>query len=154
MKKAYVALLALTIAILPAAANAACPSPAPNCTSSGTLSLLKGSYGCLAVRADTSNVVQVSILLLTVTAAGIATGTMAKNENLSGGNSTYQDFQSNSLTYCVNADNTTGYIFPSGSGSCPVPFVLSGVSSSGLATRLRAVDSTEQRAQTTVCRHQ
>ncbi|MGD1029084.1 hypothetical protein [Candidatus Binatus soli] len=61
-------------------ASDVCPSPAPSCTSSGTLSDLKGTYACSKVETDQDNTVKVGIMLFTSTGTGSVTSLSAHKD--------------------------------------------------------------------------
>ena len=157
MKKFAIAgLLAALVAagIGPAAASEVCPSPLPNCATAGSASLLSGSFACVAGGADSDGSQKSTILLLTFTSPASGTGTFtgeAANNSNSGTSGTYNDFPANTIagSYCINADNVTGYLLPSAGNGCPVAFGLA----SG-DTLLRLIDSSENRENALVCRHQ
>jgi hypothetical protein len=67
-----------------------CPSPLPNCTTSGTL--FDAKFGCTQVTTNSAGNVKTSILRLSMTNAGTATAQVAENGNDSGTTMTFQDF--------------------------------------------------------------
>ncbi len=130
-----------------------CPSPAPSCSSSGTLSDLNGNYACSQVKTNSSGVISVSIGLLTYDGNGNVSNLQAKNNNGTS-TTTFQAFEvSNPGTYCLNTDKT-GYIFPSTSSSgCPTAFIID--NGNGTAnSEVRQMDSTENAAKLMTCRKQ
>lgn len=153
-------LFLLTLAMVPAVgrayAAATCPSPLPTCSSQGTnVEILNGTYGCTSVESHNDGTTHVGVLILT--AAGLATinGSQASNSNQTSG-STYSDFSAQSFTAtgCINADNTTGFITPSGGSACPLAFTAGSLNSSNFATQFRLMDTTEGRAVSIVCKLQ
>ncbi len=98
-----------------------CPSPAPTCSSAGSLTDLSGTYGCTEVSTDSTGTVSVQLLKLDADGAGNITGKSASNSNAAG--NTFSDFSALAAgaTYCLNSDDT-GYIFPT--GDCPLALVI------------------------------
>ena len=129
-----------------------CPSPAPSCSTKGTLTDLDGAYACSQVETDSSNTVGVGILLFTSTGTGKGTAVLANNDN-SMSTTTYQDFFTlTDITYCVNS-NDTGYLFlPEGSG-CPMAFIID--NGNGAAhSEVRLLWSTQNTAGLATCKKQ
>ncbi len=153
MSRIFIALVMaiMTVPMVTHAANAqsgaTCPSPAPNCTSSGTL--FNASYGCTEISTDSSNTVRASIILVQFTSSGTVSSEVAHNDN-STNTTTFKDFTAQSgLTYCINSDQSTGYIFqPTGTG-CPLAFVIDNG-----GTELRFLESQENLAAAGTCRKQ
>jgi len=154
MKKfAIVGFLAVLAAagIGPATASSVCPSPLPNCSSAGNASLLSGSFACVDGAAQSDGSQESDVVLVTFTPVGSGTGNVtgevAGNQNNST-SGTYRDFTANTITgtYCINADNVTGYVM---GRDCPHAFGLT----SG-HTMLRAINTAEGREDSLVCRRQ
>ncbi len=157
MKKFAIAGLLAALAaagIGPAAASEVCPSPLPNCATAGNASLLSGSFACVGGEADSDGSQKSLLPLLTFTPVGSGTGNLtgeAANNSNNGTSGTYSDFTANTITgtYCINADNITGYLLPGPGNGCPIAFGLT----SG-HTLLRLIDTTETKETAIVCRHQ
>jgi len=157
MKKfAIVGFLAVLAAagIGPATASSVCPSPLPNCSSAGNASLLSGSFACVDGAAQSDGSQESDVVLVTFTPVGSGTGSLtgeAPNNSNNGTSGTYSDFTANTITgtYCINADNITGYLLPGPGNGCPIAFGLT----SG-HTLLRLIDTTETKETSIVCRHQ
>ncbi len=129
---------------------AACPSPAPKCasSSSATLKGLVGAFGCSNGAADSSGTDEVGILLVNFDGAGHFTNKSAHNGDSASGN-TYQDFSTETGTYCVNSDGT-GYSFPgTGNGGCPSAIVIDSAKS-----EIRTVNTQENLAKSAICKKQ
>jgi hypothetical protein len=122
-----------------------CPSPLPTCdTTTVTYNNLK--FGCTEVTTNSAGNVKTAILRLFLSSDGTATATIAQNGNQSG-TTTFQDFtMQTGLTYCVNNDTKTGYIFLPAAEGCPIPFLVD----NGL-TELRFIESEENRASAGTC---
>jgi hypothetical protein len=135
-------------------AQSSCPSV--SCTSTGSLSLLSGSYGCTEVQAQADGTVKLGVVRVTFTpATGLVKGVAANNGNQSSGN-TYSDFSANNLgaSYCVNSDNTTGYLIPEAGLGCPLALVAGSVDKAGVATQIRLINTKQQKSDTVVCKLQ
>ena len=117
------------------------------------------SYSCTLVGLDGSGFPKVGLVVVTLTSTGDGTGTtsgfQAQNTNNPNSSPTFKDFTSLSGTYCINSDNTTGYLNPgsTNANSCPVAIAFSSVDGVTDA-QFRTVDSTENRVSFTVCRAQ
>ena len=159
MKKFAIAgFLAVLVAagIGPAAASEVCPSTLPSCGSTGNASLLSGSFACVGGGATSGGGEKSTLVLVTfspgASGAGTFTGESADNSN-NGTSGTYDDFTASGQTlsgsYCINADNVTGYLLPGAGNGCPVAFGLT----SG-QTLLRLLDTSEGKEGSLVCRHQ
>jgi hypothetical protein len=100
---------------------ATCPSPAPSCSSSGTLSDFSGTFGCTDVITFTTGQVEVDMLKLVSDGAGNISGSVVSNSNNTG--TTFTDFTAITAgaTYCLNTDDT-GYVF--GVGGCPFALIV------------------------------
>ena len=138
----------------PAAASEVCPNPLPNCASAGNASLLSGTFACVSGGANGDGSQKSGVFLLTFTPVGSGTGNLAgegANNSNSGTSGTYTDFTANTITgtYCIKADNVTGYLLPAAGNGCPLAFGLT----SG-QTLLRLIDTAETRENSVVCRHQ
>ena len=132
-----------------AAAGPTCPSPAPSCTTSGTLSnFYSGTYGCTLITTNSTGGVQVQLLTITSDGAGNISGQAAVNNNNPSG-TTFSGFTAltTGATYCLNTDNT-GYIFLAG-GGCPLALVIDYYSE-----EVRLIDTTENQAGAMTCRTQ
>ncbi len=129
-----------------------CPSPAPSCSTKGTLTDLDGAFACSQVETDSSNTVGVGILLFTSAGNGNGTAVLANNDN-STSTTTYQDFFTlTDIKYCVNT-NDTGYLFlPEGSG-CPMPFIIDNGNGAS-RSEVRLLWSTQNIAGLATCRKQ
>lgn len=128
-----------------------CPSPAPACTSTGSLADFKGgTYACSGVQTDSTNTTSVGITLITSTGSGGLTVLEAKNNN-STSTTTFQDFATETgITYCVNTDDT-GYVFSL--TGCPMAFIID--NGNGTArSEVRLMDSTENIAKLVTCKIQ
>jgi len=128
-----------------------CPNPQPVCTTTGTLSDLSGTFVCTLVEANTQGQTNSSVVAITSNGTGGITGSQASNSN-SSGSTTYKDFSGlnggQAITYCLNF-NDTGYVFPSGSGSCPLAMVID-----NSKTEVRLISTAENDALAIVCNKQ
>jgi hypothetical protein len=141
--------LALTLAVLwgnGAEVNAACPTPAPTCTSSALGDFI-GTFGCTIVSTRSDGSVHVSLAQVVSDGSGhITKFTTVDNSNTSGTTFTPWTSQFTNGTYCLNTDDT-GYIFPPAAfGGCPFAIFID---ISGFEVRL--LDSTLNRAGAAVC---
>ncbi len=130
-----------------------CPSPAPSCSSSGTLPhFTAGNYACSEVETDSTNTTTVGITLITSEGTGSLTVLAAKNNN-STSTTTFQDFKtSTEISYCVNTDDT-GYAFSPADNGCPMAFIID--NGNGTAhSEIRLLDSTESTAKLVTCKIQ
>jgi hypothetical protein len=135
--------------IAAAVAGPICPSPAPSCTSGGTLSdFYAGTYGCTLITTNSAGAVQVQLLAITSDGAGDISGQAAVNNNNASG-TTFSDFTAltTGATYCLSP-NDTGYIFLAG-GACPLALVIDYYSE-----EVRLIDTTENQAGAMTCRIQ
>jgi len=159
MRKACLVVFVMTILAGTAGAQTkTCPSPSPTCAKAGTV-IISGSYSCTEVGLDGSGFPKVGLLVVTLTSTGDGIGTIsgfqAQNTNDPNSSPTFKDFAALSSSYCINSDNTTGYLSPgsTNASSCPVAIAFSSVD--GVANaQFRSVDSTENRVEATVCRAQ
>lgn len=149
-----IAALAIAVLAVPGTTQAAdtCPSPLPNCTTSGTLANFTGTFNCTGVQAKSSGVIGVELVVVTSNGAGTITNvTIAENKNDAAATPpTFEDFTSQSgFTYCLNTNNT-GFIFqPAGSGDCPLALIVSPTNKEG-----RLISTANAKAQALVCRQQ
>ena len=142
-----------------------CPSPAPTCSTSGTLSdfcgvqgLLIFQYACTVVGSYSDGSVHVSLLVLGSTNCNgdISTYEQTSNFNASSGStfSGWANVGTQTGSYCLN-DDDTGYLFPpSGQGLCPMAIVVDSAYNPSGQPELRLMDTTENRAQVGVCQAQ
>ncbi len=159
MRKACLVVFVMTILTGTAGAQTkTCPSPSPTCTTKGT-AIISGSYSCTHVGLDGSGFPQVGLLVVTLTSTGDGIGTIsgfeAQNTNNPNSSPPFKDFAAFSSNYCINSDNTTGYLSPGSTNaqSCPSAIAFSSVD--GVANaQFRTLESTENRIQATVCRVQ
>lgn len=143
------AAILLASQIAGAAAGPTCPSPAPTCTSSGTLSNFAfGTYGCTLITTNSAGGVQVQLLTITSDGAGNISGQAATNSNNPSG-TTFSTFTAltTGATYCLNTDDT-GYIFLAG-GGCPLALAID-----FFREEVRLIDTTENQAGAMTCRIQ
>jgi hypothetical protein len=134
----------------PALADGVCPSPAPSCTSSGTLGTLSGTFTCTMIGTRSDGVVKAQLILVDADGSGSMSVSMVSNSNDSSTSATFGDFSAPiTASYCINSDNTTGYITPPSGNGCPLAFVID----NGNA-EVRLLNSDEQRAETGVCHKQ
>lgn len=132
-----------------AAVGPTCPSPAPSCTSSGTLSdFSPGTYGCTLITTNSAGGVQVQLLTITSDGQGDISGQAAVNNNNAAG-TTFSAFTALTAgaTYCLNTDDS-GYIFLAG-GGCPLALVID-----FFQEEVRLIDTTENQAGAMTCRIQ
>lgn len=156
MRKACLVVFVLTILTGTAGASETCPSPAPTCATTGTLTI-NGSYSCTAAGLDGSGYPKLSLLIVSFTSTGAGTGTIAaleaQNTNDPNTIPSYVDFTSGTGNYCINADNRTGYITLASGGGCPIAIAFAGAN--GVANaQFRGINSAENRIRSTVCRQQ
>lgn len=128
-----------------------CPNPQPVCSTAGNLADLTGTFVCTVVEATSQGQTSTAVIAITSNGTGGITGSQASNSNASG-NTTYQDFSSLNggagITYCLNT-NDTGYVFPSGTSSCPLALVIDNGK-----TEVRLIGTTENDAMAIVCNKQ
>jgi len=154
MKARVISLMAAAAILLAsqiagAAAGPTCPSPAPTCTSSGTLSdFPSGTYGCTLITSNSAGGVQVQLLTITSDGAGNISGQAATNNNNASG-TTFSTFTAltSGATYCLNTDDT-GFIFLAG-GGCPLALAVD-----FFHEEVRLIDTTENQAGAMTCRIQ
>lgn len=153
MNARVISLMAATAMLLAsqiagAATSPACPSPAPSCSSTGTLTDFLGLYGCTLVTTNSTGGVQVQLLTIDADGAGNISGQMASNNNSPSG-TTFSAFTAlaEGATYCLNTDDT-GYIFLAG-GGCPLALAID-----DLLSEVRLIDTTENQAGAMTCRAQ
>ncbi|MGD0074267.1 MAG: hypothetical protein ABSD31_07970 [Candidatus Binataceae bacterium] len=149
MKKSLLLALALVF-VLPVAARASgsCPS---TITCTGASLPLSGYYSCLQAGGSSDGSTKVQVLVVSFTSGEDSfSAAAAKNSNASSG-TTYSDFSGNTATgtYCLNSDNTTGFLTPSGGGSCQ-----SALTYSQTNKQLRLIDTEDGRATVAVCKAQ
>lgn len=128
-----------------------CPNPLPTCSTAGNLTDLNGTFVCTQVEATSQGQINTAVTSIISNGAGGITGTQASNSNTSG-STTFQDFSAlnggGAITYCLNT-NDTGYVFPSGSGSCPLALVIDNGK-----TEVRLISTNENDASAIVCNKQ
>jgi hypothetical protein len=156
MRKAF--LVALILNVLTGVAGAtSCPSPSPTCATTGTVTI-SGSYSCTSVglNANGDPIVRVSVLSFASSGDGVGTISLldASNTNDPSSSPSYQDFASSTGTYCINADNTTGYLNPGSTGkNCPLAIAFT--SANGVPdAQFRSIDSAENNVEALTCRAQ
>jgi len=144
-----ITLAALLLLLAPHAVKAqTCGSPA-TCSGEQNAGALIGSYACIRVQANAANQTNVSLRTLSFDGGGILAVKSAGNNNGST-TSTYSDFATQTLQYCLNADNVTGVIsLISGTGQCPMTFAVG----NGGKT-LRIINSQQNTLDETTCAHQ
>lgn len=125
-----------------------CPSPAPSCSSAGTLSDFEGIFGCTVVNTESTGEVKVDVLKLDADGAGNISGSVVSNSN--GAGSTFVDFSAISgATYCLNTDDT-GYVFGlSPLTACPLALIVDDA-----LGEVRLIKSSENTAGAITCRLQ
>ena len=141
------AAILLASQIAGAVAGPTCPSPAPICTSIGTLSdFPSGIYGCTLITTNSAGGVRVQLLSITSDGAGNISGQVASNNNNPSG-TTFSTFTAltTGATYCLNTDDT-GYIFLAG-GGCPLALAID-----FFQEEVRLIDTTENQAGAMTCR--
>jgi hypothetical protein len=123
-------LLLFAVFFLSTAAGAyaqTCPSPTPSCStsSSTTLADLDGTYVCVEIKTNSSNVSGSSVAVVTLNGTGDFTVVNQAQNNDSGGTTTYSDFAASvSGTYCLNTAGN-GYLFITNpAGGCPLAMVV------------------------------
>jgi hypothetical protein len=123
-------LFVFAVCLLSAAGGAyaqTCPSPTPSCStsSSTTLADLDGTYVCVEIQTNSSNVSSSSVAVVTLNGTGDFTVVNQAQNNNSGGTITYSDFAAGETgTYCLNTAGN-GYLFPtSPAGGCPLAIVV------------------------------
>jgi hypothetical protein len=110
------------------------------------------------VRVDDSGYPELSVVVMDLTNTGAGVGTFsvlsAQNTNDPNTSPSYEDFASQGTgNYCINADNTTGYLGAISVGGCPVAIAFAGANGVAYA-QFRGINSTENRVQATTCRAQ
>lgn len=130
------------------ASGPTCPSPAPSCTSSGSLGDLSGTYACTLITTNSAGGTQVQLLTITSDGEGDISGQVASNNNNASG-TTFSTFTAltTGATYCLNTDDT-GYIFLAG-GACPLALAID-----FFQEEVRLIDTTENQAGAMTCRTQ
>jgi len=141
-------------------AASACPSPSPSCASTGTSTDLSGTLACTIVTTQSNGEVKVSLAQLTSAGDGTISSFFTVTNNNAASGSTFTTWTNKGTgTYCINSDESTGFIFPpSGANACPLALVIDATSSSTsvlpgtvIATEARLLDSTQNTAGTAVC---
>jgi len=152
MKERVISLMAATAMLLASqiANGQTCPSPAPSCSSSGTLTDFSGTYSCTLVTTNSTGGVEVQLLTFNADGAGNISGGMGASNNNSSSGTTFSAFTAlNNATYCLNTDDT-GYIFKAaGSGGCPLALAID-----DSLSEVRLIDTTENTAGAMTCRAQ
>ncbi len=147
--------LALALAMLwtnGAEVNAACPTV--SCSSSTNIGDIcddnygvATTFGCTFVGTFSDGSIHTTVAYLTFDCNGNITAYQATS-NSNGTGTTFSNWASlgTNGTYCLNSDDT-GYITPpSATGGCPIAIMLD-----AYQTELRALDTTQNRAQVGVC---
>ena len=124
-----------------AGVQAACPSVS---CSGGDVSFVFGTFGCTLITTAPSGQVTVGILEYSFDGAGDTSLVQTTNSNAPSGTTFMPWTPEADGSYCINDDDTTGYIMP-GTG-CPVAFVVT-----VLGNEIRLLDTTQNLASTAVC---